>query len=285
MTTITNIGVIGAGTMGAGIAQVAATAGYHVTLIDTTDKLVQCGIEKVDKGLQRLVDKNAMMTEDRDAARSRITGSIDMQSLSKSELVIEAVIESLDTKRAVFAEVDDAVGETAILASNTSSISITALAARVSNPGRFAGMHFFNPVAVLTLVEVVCGLQTDGATIATIRGVATQLGKTPIVVADMPGFAANRILVPMINEAIFAVADGVAPAVDIDEVMKLGASHPMGPLALADLIGLDVCLHIMEVLHQDFGDDKYRPAPLLRQMVAAGTLGRKTGSGFHRYDS
>ncbi|MBA2290456.1 MAG: 3-hydroxybutyryl-CoA dehydrogenase [Chloroflexia bacterium] len=285
MTTISTIGVIGAGTMGAGIAQVAASAGYQVALIDTTDELVQRGVDKVDAGLQRLVDKNALTTNDRDAARSRISGSVDVPSLRNANLVIEAVIESLDIKRAVFAEVDRVVSEGAILASNTSSISITALAACVSHPERFAGMHFFNPVPVLPLVEVVRGLQTDDDTVVTIQKVARTMGKTPIAVADMPGFAANRILVPMINEAIFAVADGVASAVDIDEVMKLGASHQMGPLALADLIGLDVCLHIMEVLHQDFGDDKYRPAPLLRQMVAAGLLGRKSGIGFHQYDS
>jgi 3-hydroxybutyryl-CoA dehydrogenase len=271
--------------MGAGIAQVAASAGYQVALIDTTDELVQRGVDKVDAGLQRLVDKNALTTNDRDAARSRISGSVDVPSLRNANLVIEAVIESLDIKRAVFAEVDRVVSEGAILASNTSSISITALAACVSHPERFAGMHFFNPVPVLPLVEVVRGLQTDDDTVVTIQKVARTMGKTPIAVADMPGFAANRILVPMINEAIFAVADGVASAVDIDEVMKLGASHQMGPLALADLIGLDVCLHIMEVLHQDFGDDKYRPAPLLRQMVAAGLLGRKSGIGFHQYDS
>lgn len=285
MTTISTIGVIGAGTMGADIAQVAASAGYQVALIDTTDELVQRGVDKVDAGLQRLVDKNALTTNDRDAARSRISGSVDVPSLRNANLVIEAVIESLDIKRAVFAEVDRVVSEGAILASNTSSISITALAACVSHPERFAGMHFFNPVPVLPLVEVVRGLQTDDDTVVTIQEVARTMGKTPIAVADMPGFAANRILVPMINEAIFAVADGVASAVDIDEVMKLGASHQMGPLALADLIGLDVCLHIMEVLHQDFGNDKYRPAPLLRQMVAAGLLGRKSGIGFHQYDS
>ncbi|CAN5836212.1 3-hydroxybutyryl-CoA dehydrogenase [soil metagenome] len=285
MTTISTIGVIGAGTMGAGIAQVAASAGYQVALIDTTDEQVQRGVDKVDAGLQRLVDKNALTTNDRDAALSRISGSVDVPSLRNAKLVIEAVIESLDIKRAVFAEVDRVVSKGAILASNTSSISITALAACVSHPERFAGMHFFNPVPVLPLVEVVRGLQTDDDTVVTIQKVARTMGKTPIAVADMPGFAANRILVPMINEAIFAVADGVASAVDIDEVMKLGASHQMGPLALADLIGLDVCLHIMEVLHQDFGDDKYRPAPLLRQMVAAGLLGRKSGIGFHQYDS
>ncbi len=285
MTMISRIGVIGAGTMGAGIAQVAATAGYQVTLIDTSGQLVQRGVERIDAGLRRLVEKSSMTGKERDDAVARVTASIEMQTLSDAELVIEAVIESLDTKRTLFADVDRIVSETTILASNTSSISITALAAGVSNPTRFAGMHFFNPVPVLKLVEVVRGLQTGDATITAIQDVATNMGKTPIAVADMPGFAANRILVPMINEAIFAVADGVASASEIDEVMKLGASHPMGPLALADLIGLDVCLDIMEVLHKQFGDGKYRPAPLLRQMVAAGKLGRKSGSGFHQYGS
>lgn len=284
MTTVSNIGVIGAGTMGAGIAQVAAVAGYHVALIDTTDELVQRGRDRIAAGIQRLVDKNTITEDERKIALDRVTGSVEMQALRDADLVIEAVIESLDTKQAVFAEVDRVVTDQAILASNTSSISITALAAGVTNAQRFAGMHFFNPVPVLKLVEVVRGLQTDDATVTTIHDVAQKMGKTPITVADVPGFAANRILIPMINEAIFVVGDGVASATDVDEVMKLGASHPMGPLALADLIGLDVCLHIMEVLHKDFGDDKYRPSPLLRQMVAAGKLGRKSGEGFHQYE-
>ena len=283
MTMISNIGVIGAGTMGAGIAQVAAAAGYRVTLIDTTDAFVQRGRDRIVAGFQRLVDKSAMTLDERGTAIDRVTGSTGVQALGDADLVIEAVIESLETKQAVFAEVDRVVGDQTILTSNTSSISITALAAGVSRPERFAGMHFFNPVPVLKLVEVVRGLQTDDVTVAAIHQAAATMGKTPITVADVPGFAANRILIPMINEAIFAVADGVASPGDIDEVMKLGASHPMGPLALADLIGLDVCLHIMEVLHDDFGDDKYRPAPLLRQMVAAGKLGRKSGEGFHDY--
>jgi 3-hydroxybutyryl-CoA dehydrogenase len=213
----------------------------------------------------------------------RITAGTDMAVLADADLVIEAVIESYETKVAVFEGVADVVAPSAILASNTSSISITALAGTVPHPERFGGMHFFNPVPVLQLVEVVRGLQTSEATVDAIHAVAARMGKSPVTVADVPGFAANRILIPMINEAIFALADGVATAEEIDTVMKLGASQPMGPLALADLIGLDVCLHIMEVLQEDFGDDKYRPAPLLRRMVAAGRLGRKSGQGFHSY--
>ena len=284
MTSISKIGVIGAGTMGAGIAQVSAAAGYDVVLIDTTDDVVARGIETIGSNLQRLVDKESITAGERDAALGRVNGTVELDALSDTGLVIEAVVESLDTKASVFAEVDRVVSESTVLASNTSSISITALAAKVSRPERFAGMHFFNPVPVLKLVEVVRGLQTSAETISAIHDVALRLGKTPITVTDKPGFAANRILIPMVNEAIFAVADGVASAEEIDQVMKLGASYPMGPLALADLIGLDVCLDIMEVLHRDFGDDKYRPAPLLRQMVAAGNLGRKSGAGFHRYD-
>ncbi len=283
MTEIQKIGIIGAGTMGAGIAQVAVAGGYDVVLIDTEDALVQRGRERVEGGLQRLIDKERMTELDRSAALDRLTASTGMDALGDADLVVEAVIESFETKSAVFRQVADTVREDAIITSNTSSISITALAATVSRPERFAGMHFFNPVPVMKLVEVVRGLQTSDETAQSIEEAATSMGKTAISVADLPGFAANRILIPMINEAIFAVAEGVASAEEIDTVMQLGASHPMGPLALADLIGLDVCLHIMQVLHQDFGDDKYRPAPLLRQMVAANRLGRKTGQGFHTY--
>ncbi|HEV2129335.1 MAG TPA: 3-hydroxybutyryl-CoA dehydrogenase [Thermomicrobiales bacterium] len=285
MTQGNRIGIIGAGTMGAGIAQVAAASGFEVALIDTKDEFVASGLQRIESGLQRLVGRERMSGEERDATLGRITTGTSMETLAGSELVIEAVVESFDTKVEVLRQVADVVDKTTILATNTSSISITALAATVPNPERFAGMHFFNPVPVLKLVEVVRGLQTSDATAATIREVAEQMGKTPAEVADMPGFAANRILIPMINEAIFAVAEGVASAEEIDMVMTLGASHPLGPLALADLIGLDVCLHIMEVLHKDFGDDKYRPAPLLRQMVSAGRLGRKSGQGFHSYEN
>jgi len=283
MTSITSVGVIGAGTMGAGIAQVAATSGFEVVLIDTIDELVQRGLDRITSGLDRLVARDRMNATDRDAALSRIATSTEVEQLAQVDLVIEAVIESFEAKAEVFEQVSSVVRESAVITSNTSSISITALAARIDRPERFAGMHFFNPVPVLKLVEVVRGLQTSDETIAAIHDTATQMGKTPVTVADVPGFAANRILIPMINEAIYALSEGVASAEDIDRVMQLGASHPMGPLALADLIGLDVCLHIMEVLHADFGDDKYRPAPLLRKMVAANRLGRKTGQGFHTY--
>lgn len=285
MTPISNIGIVGAGTMGAGIAQVAAAHGFTVTLIDTSDEFVQRGLDRIDSGFGRLVDKETMTTDERDQARGLVNGSTSLSALEEAHLVIEAVVESFETKSAVFQQIAEVVRESTVMASNTSSISITALAATVSHPERFAGMHFFNPVPALPLVEVVRGLQTSDDTATAVQHTAERLGKTPVTVGDMPGFAANRILIPMINEAIFAVSDGVATAEDIDTVMMLGASHPMGPLALADLIGLDVCLHIMEVLHVDLGDDKYRPAPLLRQMVAAGRLGRKSGSGFHQYAS
>lgn len=283
MTAVSKIGIIGAGTMGAGIAQVAASSGFDVTLVDTEDRFVQRGLQRIEAGLGKLVDKGKMDPGERDQAMDRMSGSTIILDLAPVDLVIEAVIESFETKADVFRQVTEVVSESSIITSNTSSISITALAATVPHPVRFAGMHFFNPVPVLPLVEVVRGMQTSDQTADTIRDVAERLGKTPVVVADQPGFAANRILIPMINEAIFAVADGVASAEDIDTVMKLGASHPMGPLALGDLIGLDVCLHIMEVLHRDMGEDKYRPAPLLRQMVAAGRLGRKSGGGFYDY--
>ena len=285
MSSISTIGIIGAGTMGAGIAQVAVTSGFDVVLIDTSDEFVQSGLGRVESGLQRLVDKDRMTGGDRDTALARIGGTTRTEELRDADLIVEAVVESLETKTSVFQRVAEVVRDSAIITSNTSSISITALAASVPHPDRFAGMHFFNPVPVLKLVEVVRGLQTSDDTVREIHEVATRMGKSPVTVADIPGFAANRILIPMVNEAIFAVSEGVASADDIDKVMTLGASHPMGPLALADLIGLDVCLHIMEVLHKDFGDDKYRPAPLLRQMVAAGRLGRKSGEGFHRYES
>ncbi|MGC4107561.1 MAG: 3-hydroxybutyryl-CoA dehydrogenase [Thermomicrobiales bacterium] len=280
---VQRIGVVGAGTMGAGIAQVMAHAGIAVTLVDQTDAFLAKGLSTITSGLDRLVAKGRIDATERDAVLARIATSTATSDLAGVDLAIEVVPERFEIKRDVVRGIADAVGQDAIIASNTSSISITALAALVERPERVIGMHFFNPVPVLALVEVIRGLQTDDETVARTMALATRIGKTPVEVADAPGFVANRLLLPMINEAVFALAEGVASAEDIDTVMKLGAAHPMGPLALADLIGLDVCLGIMDVLQTQFGDDKYRPAPLLRQMVAAGRLGRKSGRGFHDY--
>lgn len=282
---IDRVGIVGAGTMGAGIAQVMAQAGLDVILVDQAEDFLARGLAAVQSGLDRLVKKGALDEAGRDAVLARIATSTSSGQLAGVGLAIEVVPERFEIKRDVLTAIGAAVGPDAIIASNTSSISITALAALVEHPQRVIGMHFFNPVPVLALVEVIRGLQTDDATVARTMDLARRIGKTPVEVADAPGFVANRLLLPMINEAVFALAEGVASAEDIDTVMKLGAAHPMGPLALADLIGLDVCLGIMEVLRDQFGDDKYRPAPLLRQMVAAGRLGRKSGQGFHSYES
>jgi 3-hydroxybutyryl-CoA dehydrogenase len=281
--TMATIGVVGAGTMGSGIAECAAQSGYDVVLLDAEDAFVEKGLARITSELDRLVEKERLSAGNRDTILSRIEGTTDYDRLSNCSLVIEAVTEDRETKFDVFDNIAAAVDDDAIIASNTSSLLISELAAHVPHPERVVGMHFFNPVSRMKLVEVASGRSTSEDTVAFVAATAMQMGKTPVEVNDSPGFVANRLMIPMINEAIFALHEGVASADDIDQVMVLGASHPMGPLALADLIGLDVVLSIMEALHHSFGDDKYRPAPLLRQMVSAGQLGRKSGSGFFAY--
>ena len=276
------IGVVGAGTMGQGIAQVLVQSGFAVQLYDVADEQLQRASSAIDKGLGKLVAKEKLSEADKDAAMVRLATSTALDALRDCEVIIEAAPEQPALKEKLFRDLSRLTHE-AILASNTSSLSLTRLAAVCERPERVVGMHFFNPVPVLKLVEVIRAEQTSDATVARIEALTASLGKTAVAIADSPGFAVNRLLVPMINEAAFLLQEGVASAEDIDESMKLGAAHPMGPLALADLIGLDVCLSIMEVLQEGFGDPKYRPCPLLRRMVAAGYLGRKTGRGFHVY--
>jgi 3-hydroxybutyryl-CoA dehydrogenase len=282
MTDIKKVAVVGGGTMGNGIAHVFAQYDFDVTLIDVDDARCELARKTIASNLDRQVKKGALTQDARDATLGRLRTNTSRGAAAGSQLIIEAVPESLALKTQVLRDLDQAAPD-AILASNTSSISITALAGSVSNPDRFIGMHFMNPVPVMKLVEVIRGLQTSDETLQTIMQLAQKLEKTPVEVNDYAGFVSNRVLMPMINEAVFCLMEGVAEADAIDTVMKLGMNHPMGPLALADLIGLDTCLSIMEVLHRDLGDDKYRPCPLLRNYVAANWLGRKTGRGFYAY--
>src|SRR4051812_19342800 len=283
MQAIERVGVIGAGTMGNGIAQTCATAGVDVVMVDVAQPALDRGIAAIGASLDRLHKKDKISADARDAALGRVTATTDYATLSATQLVIEAATENLELKLRILRDVAARMMPGAIVASNTSSISITALAAVVPNPAQFLGMHFFNPVPLMALVELIRGLQTSDATIDAVRAFSQRLGKTPIVVRNSPGFVVNRILCPMINEAIFALQEGLASADDIDNGMRLGCNHPIGPLALADMIGLDVMLAVMNVFYSDFNDPKYRPAPLLKEMVAAGYLGRKAGRGFYSY--
>ena len=285
MQAIERVGVIGAGTMGNGIAQACAVAGIDVVMVDVADDAVARGLATVQASLGRLQKKDRITPEAARAALARVHGATDYAQLEGAGLIVEAATENLELKLRILSQADALAGGGSILASNTSSISITTLAAAVREPDRFLGMHFFNPVPMMALVELIRGLQTSDRTIAAARGFAERLGKTPIVVKNSPGFVVNRILCPMINEAIFALQEGLATAEDIDNGMRLGCNHPIGPLALADMIGLDVMLAVMNVFYGDFNDPKYRPAPLLKEMVAAGYLGRKAGRGFYRYDT
>ncbi|MHC1579728.1 MAG: 3-hydroxyacyl-CoA dehydrogenase family protein [Candidatus Alkanophagales archaeon] len=281
---IKKVAVIGAGIMGTGIAQVCAQAGYEVGLRDIEDEFVERSISTIKSSLGKLVQKGKISQSDADAIIGRIKGTTDLkEAASDADLVIEAVVENMDVKKQVFKELDEICPEHTILASNTSSLSITEMAAATQRPEKVVGMHFFNPVPVMRLVEIVRGLTTSDETVEVARAFAEKLGKTPVVCKDSPGFIANRIALPSLNEAMFALMEGVAPKEDIDTAMKLGYNWPMGPLELADLVGLDTLLAIFEVFYNEFGDPKYRPCPLLREMVRAGYLGRKTGKGFYEY--
>lgn len=280
---ISRLAVIGAGQMGSGIAQVAATAGLSVTLLDVSEDFARKGLAAVEKGLSRAIEKGKLDPAEKDAVLVRIRIGADLSLASDADMAIEAVVENVDVKKDVFRKLDALLAPDAIIASNTSSISITRLAAATRRPGKVIGMHFMNPVPAMKLVEIISGQATSDETREVTWALAERMGKTPVAVSDYPGFVSNRLLMPMINEAAYCLMEGVASREDIDTVMRLGMNHPMGPLALADLIGLDTCLYIMEVLYEGFKDSKYRPCPLLRRMVDAGYLGRKVGKGFYTY--
>lgn len=277
------IGVIGAGTMGTGIAHVSALSGFDVTLVDIEQNLLEHSLTSIKKGLKRQVDKGKISQEEMNTALGRIQTITEMKSLSSEDIVIEAATENKEVKISIFSELDTFCPEKTILASNTSSISISLIASATNRPEKVIGMHFMNPVSIMKLVEIIRGKLTSDKTTEKVKNLVEVLNKIPVECNDSSGFVSNRILMPMINEAVFCLADGVATAEAIDKIMTLGMAHPMGPLTLADLIGLDICLAIMEVLHRDMGDNKYRPCPLLEEMVSAGNLGRKTGQGFYSY--
>ena len=280
---IRNIGIVGAGTMGSGISQIAALTGYDIVMQDVSDEATSRGLGTIDKSLQRLVDREKITADAKDAAIRKISTTTNLSDLADCDLVIEAATENMDLKLGLFEEIDKVSRPETIIASNTSSLSLTKLASVSNRPDKVIGMHFFNPVPMMALVEIIRALQTSDDTFTTVDELTRELGKTPVSVKDSPGFVVNRMLVPMINEAVFILYEGIASADEIDAAMKLGAGHPMGPLALADMIGIDVCLYVMNILLGEFGDSKFRPCPLLKQMVDAGYLGRKSSKGFFDY--
>ncbi|MEN6459989.1 MAG: 3-hydroxybutyryl-CoA dehydrogenase [Syntrophomonas sp.] len=275
--------VLGAGTMGAGIVQTAAQAGFDVVVRDIKQEFVDKGINGINKGLEKMVSKGKMEAEKKDAIMAKISGTVDLAEAKDCDLVIEAAVEIMDIKKAIFKELDAICKPECILASNTSALSLTEIGAATGRADKVIGMHFFNPVPAMKLVEIIRGASTSQETYDFTKDLSAKMGKSPVEISEAPGFVVNRLLIPMCNEGMYAVMEGVASAEDVDTSMKFGAGHPMGPLALADMIGLDICLAIMQTLHKEFGDDKYRPCPLLVKMVRAGKLGRKTGEGFFKY--